>query len=485
MFNHLRSGLYLLRAQNHLLEDSYSEAVNALQKADRLRPGDYNIKRKLGDVWFELMRQEGRAEDAWSMTLRAKEQYIASSRLNPLDALSAYGMARVEARLEQLYPFIHSLAENNPYQPMYWFKEAIRLRPNSTLFHYTMAYYLSRTNRTGELLPFVRTLVRVYPSTYFNLKREPFWSADVREAVKHGLEQAVEQDISLKHAYKALSSIAAEDEEWGSAITHLNQALKFRTFENSNYDFFRLGLLYLKNREHDSAEMSFIRGLSKSEFLEDDLERIYSYYRREKDIGRFPSFFEAVTANFIVTPPMEILHARALYELEEYDNAREILLEVNRRRPEAAAYYWLSRIAEAREEWDIMDLAIQKATVLDPENSEYHYRFSSVLKRLKKFERAEKEASLAIKHRASKPSPWYFNNRAWIRWSRKDFEGAAKDWRSAISLKPGHAPFYARAGEAYAKIAYWPMAEEHYEKAIELDPQNKKYKERLNFVKQN
>ena len=483
MYNHFTAGLYQLKAQNALNEESYTPASEYLKKADLLKPDDYLIKKQLGQASFELMRSEEEPTDAWPMTLKAKEYYIASTRLNPLDAGAAYGMAQVESRLEQLHPFIYPKRGNNPYQPLNLFKRAIKLRPSSITIRYAMAYYLYRTNKKDELLPLVRTLASVYPQAYFNLRKEAFWSTPVREAVKQGLEEAIKQDISPKNARRAMSYLAAEDREWETAIMHFSEALKYRTFENSTYDLFRLGTLYLKNEEQEKAEANFIKGLEKSRSREKDLEWIYGQYRSEKDLEGYTQFYKQVSDRFITTPAMGILHARSLFDLKEYDQAKEVLLAVNKRSPEAVAYYWLSRIAEAEKDWDIMDLTIQKATVLDPENSDYHYRFSSVLKRLKKFERAEKEASLAIKYRSKNPSHGLFNYRAGIRWSRKDYEGAAQDWKAAISLKPGHAKYYAQAGEAYAKIAYWPMAEEYYQKAIELDPGNKRYKERYNEVK--
>ena len=303
------------------------------------------------------------------------------------------------------------------------------------------------------------------------------------EAVKQGLEQAIEQDISLRNAHRAMSYIAAEDKDWEAAIRHYNQVLQYRTFENSTYDYFRLGSLYLKSEEQEKVEANFIKGLDRSRSRDKDLEWIYGQYRKENKLEGFTQFFLQVSNHFISTAAMEILHARAFIDLKEYDQAKEVLLTVNKRSPEAVAYYWLSHIAELEKEWDIMDLAIQKATVLDPENSEYHYKFSRVLNRLKKYERAEKEASLAIKYRSKNPTSGFFNYRAGIRWTMKDYEGAAKDWKSAISLKPDHAAFYAQAGEAYAKLAYWPMAEEHYQKAMELAPNNKRYRDRYNAVK--
>jgi len=127
-----------------------------------------------------------------------------------------------------------------------------------------------------------------------------------------------------------------------------------------------------------------------------------------------------------------------------------------------------------------MELAIQKATVLDPTNSKYHLLFSRVLERLGKLDRAEREAGLAIKHQIE-PSPWLFDHRAWIRWDRKDYTGALQDWESAIKLdsdKQDKAYFYAQAAEVCTRLGDLTLAINYYQKALELDPENKKYQKR-------
>ncbi|MBW1805068.1 MAG: hypothetical protein JRJ06_01620 [Deltaproteobacteria bacterium] len=483
LYNRLMADLHYLRADNSIREKLYGMAAERLKKADAYRHNDYLVKKKQGELFYKLAALKKAAREAYTLTLRSRDAYVAATRLNPLDAEAAYGRARAESRLEQLYPFINSGNRKTPYQPFDWFREAVRLRPNSITFRYAMVYYLYRTGNNNDLLSIVRTLVRVYPPAYYNLRKDAFWSPAVKKSVREGLDRAIEQKISLKDAHRAMSHMAAQEKEWETAIRHYTQALQYRTFENSANDFIHLGSLYLKNKELEKAEAGFIKGLDKSRYREKDLERIFRIFRKEKDLEGFTHFYKQVGNRFITTPSMDILHARAFIDRKEYEHAKETLLAINKRAPEASAYYWLSRIAEAEKEWDIMDLGIQKATVLDPRNSEYHYRFSSVLKRLKKFERAEKEATLAIKYRAKNPSLWLFNHRGWIRWARKDYEGAAKDWKAAISLKPDSAAFHAQTAEAYARLAYWPMAEDYYKKAIKLDPKNKRYKERYNAIR--
>lgn len=479
---HLISQIYSQKAKNFLHERYYGLAASHLKKAFHYQPDDHRISKQLGIVYHKLGRLTPGAKQAFLFTLKAKDYYLEAKRLNPLDAETAYGLAREEARLEKLYKYLYPEKKDNPYQALTYFRNAILLRPNGILYHYALARYLNNPKNTDELLTVVRTLSRIYSPSYHYLKKEPFWSPHVKEAAKKGLDQALEEGISKRETHKAISSLLAGDKEWADAISHYRQALRYQAFDNKAGDYIQLGRLYLKNGEIREAEESFFEALDLSGSKEKDLERLYRLYKNEGYIEELYRFYQQVSRRFILSFRMDILLARSLIDLKRYYKVRQILIELNQKEPRAEAYYWLARIAQIEKDWDSMELAIQKATVLEPLNSHYHLIFSRVLKQIKKLERAEKEAGLAIKHSA-KPSPWLFNHRAWIRWARKNYMGAARDWRLAISMSPKKASFYAQAAEAYRMLGDWPLAMDYYQKAMELDPKNKRYNKRFRELK--
>ena len=474
---HLISQIYSQKAKNFLHERYYGLAASHLKKAFHYQPDDHRISKQLGIVYHKLGRLTPGARQAFFFTLKAKDYYIEANRLNPLDAETFYGLAREEVRLEKLYKYLHPEKKDNPYHALPYFRNAILLRPNGILFHYALARYLNNPKNTDELLTVVRTLSRIYPPAYYYLRKEPFWSPNIKEAVKKGLDQALKKGISKRESHKAMSSLLAGDKEWADAISHYRQALRYQAFDNKAGDYIHLGRLYLKNGEIREAEESFFEALDLSGFKEKDLERLYRLYKNEGCMEELYRFYQQVSRRFILSFRMDILLARSLIDLKRYYKARWILVELNQKEPRAEAYYWLARIAQIEKDWDSMELAIQKATVLEPTNSHYHLIFSRLLKQIKKLERAEKEAGLAIKHSA-KPSPWLFNHRAWIRWARKNYMGAARDWRLAISMSPKKASFYAQAAEAYRMLGDWPTAIDYYQKAMKLDPENKRYNQR-------
>jgi tetratricopeptide (TPR) repeat protein len=477
LYHHFMGGLNQLAGNNYVRDGYYGLAVERLKAAIAYQPSDYETRKDLGDVYYDQGVQKKTAEEAFSLSLRSRNLYVAAKDINPLDAEAAYGAARAEFRLEQLHAFMHPGEGKGPYNALPWFREAVRLRPNSVTFRYAMAQYLHFHNSV-ELLTVVRDLARVYPDSYYRLRKEKFWSQEMREEVKKGIEQAMEQGSSLRQAHKAMSALFAEEERWHEAVSQYSMAIKYRAFENTAADLIHLGYLNMKAGDLEAAETGFITGLQKSTAMEEDLNRIYRIYKAENRLSDFSGLYERAKNRSMTTSRMDIIFSQSLIDEKEYDHAREILMKVNKSGNNAEAYYWLARIAEKEQDWDSMEILIQKATVLSPRNSNYHLVFSNVLKRLKKLEGAEKEATLGLEYEA-KPSPWTFNHRASIRMALKDYEGAAGDWRAAISLRPDYAPFYAQAAEAYAQLAFWPIAAEYYKKAISLSPDNEQYKKRL------
>jgi len=469
------------RAGNLSREGYYGLALSHLEKADHWRPGDYMIQKEMGNTYYKLAGLQPDAEKSFLLTDKAKEHYLETFRLNPLDAEAAYALARGEERLEQLDSYLHPGVKSIRHDPNPYFEEAVRLRPNGILYHYALARSLYRQGKEEELISVVRKLARIYPPSYHYLKKEAFWSPPVMDACKKGLQEAIDGDISPRDrdAHKSISCLMAAEEDWSGAISHYGQVLRYGTFKNTAGDYMHLGRLYLKDNQIVEAENSFLKSLDRSEDKERDLERIYGTYKREGHPDEFSRICRKAGDRYAGYPKMGTLLARSLIDLKQYNKARLILNDINLKEPVAEAWYLLARIAETEKDWDAMELAIQKATVYDPADSRYHLVFSQVLNRRKKLEGAEREADLAIKYQA-KPSPWLYNHRAWIRWSRNGYPGAFRDWRAAIALKPDRASFYAQTAETCIKMGDLAQAVDYYQKAVKLEPENERYRKRYN-----
>ena len=477
----LISQLYFQRANAFIYKGYYGLATNSLNKALRFSPGDYRIFKKLGMAYFKIGRITPMQEKAFSHFTQAKDYSLEAYRLNPLNSEISYSLARQEVILEKLYRHLFPENKENPYKALPYFKKAIQLWPNCMVYNYALARYFYYHKDTNEFLSVISTLFMVYPPAYKYLKNDSFWSPTARKAAKKGLEQAIMKGILRREAHKSMSSILAEEGNWVGAISHFICTLPVQNYKNTSEDYIHLGHLYLKNKELTMAREYFLKGLKLSRSMEKDLEKLFTAYENGGYTEELYHFLDEVRGSFILSNKIEILTARSLIKLKRFNKAKSILMEVNQRKPVSEAYYLLAKIAQIEEDWDRAEIAAQKATVLETTKSQYHLLFSQTLKHLQKLERAEKEASLAIRY-SVKPYPWLFDNRAWIRWGQKKHLMAARDWKMAIKLSPKRASYYTRAAECYVILGNFLRAINYYKKAIELDPENERYKKRYREI---
>jgi tetratricopeptide (TPR) repeat protein len=476
------SQLYVQRSDKLIRNANYGLAINSLNKALRFSPSNAGIFKRLGRVHFKIAQITSPQEERVSYFLQAKNYYLEAYRLNPQNSEISYWLGIQEMALEKLYNRSFPESDNNPYQALPYFKRSIELWPNSMVYNYEFSRYLYCCHKDrNEFLPVVSTLFMVYPPVYRHIKKEPMWSPAAREAAKKGLERAIKKGILKNEACRVMSFIFSEEGDWAGAIRQFKSALSLQGNRNSSEDYKRLGYLYLKNKELHLAATYFIKGLQLSRHMEKDLEGIYNFYGKEGYIEERYNLLDAVRHSFMFSRTIEVLTAQSLISLNRFNKAKVILMDLNRKKPTSDAYYLLAKIAQAEEEWDNAEISAQKATVLDTKKSQYHLLFSQILNHLKKFERAEKEAGLAIRY-STKAYPWLFDNRGWIRWKQRKYRMALEDWEFAIKLSPERAPYYARAAECYMIIGNPSVAIDYYKKAVKLDPENRDYQRRYREI---
>jgi len=449
-------------------------ALNSYKKTVEYQQSDAMARKGLAEVLLNKGMKEESAQDAFYYIQNARDEYVHASFYNPMDAEIAYGLAIVENRLEQLYQNLHPEEKNNPYNALPYFEKAIQLRPNSITFHYALARYLYQHGEKEVLLKTVRSMARMYPPVYDYLKKEPLWSPQVNEAVKSGLLDAINQQVSTAAAQQNLAFLLEEDKKWDKAILHYQKALEFKEDNISAEDYIHLGRLFLQNNQIKDAQINFIKALYVSPSIEKTFSSIGHIFKNTHRIDEYYAFYHEANSRFLFSPKMHITSARYLMDLKQYRRAQRILTDINKQNPDAEAYYWLARIDEIEKDFDAMELHIQKATVIDPSNMNYRQMFLGLLKRLGKQDTAEREIGLMIQN-SDNPSPKFFDERAKLRRNRNDYTGAVEDWKSAIRIAPKNAVFHANIAEAYMKLGNFALALEYYQKAVQLDPDNQSY----------
>jgi len=472
----LVSQLYTHAALDRMEAEAYADAASLLEKAVSVRASDPYAWKNLGRAYYH-MADARPADEAYHYTEKSKRAYLAARRINLNDAEIAYGLARAEARLERMFAY----PEGSPYDALPYFEDALRLRPNGILYHYALARYLHRKNDRESLSKVVAKLAFVYPPVYSYLKNEAFWSTEVRDAVRQGLALSIAEGLSLKSAHAAMSSLMADEKDLSGAVYHYEMSLAQQGAGGDAAVNLRLGDFYLEQGNRRDAETVFWRAVSLGHDREQTLNRICGIYRKNRMLDAFDAFYEKVARRFPLSRRMDIVRAQALIDQDRFAAAGEILERLNRDEPRGDAFYELYRIAEKQKDRDGMMSAIQKATIHDRADSRYHLLFSQLLARENRLEKAEREAALAVQFSRAL-SPGLYTHRAEIRRRRANYPGAAEDYVSAARLQPRNARLYARAAAAYEKGGNQADARNAYRKAMELDPDNRSYRDRLEAI---
>ncbi len=433
--NQLRAEWHLRRAEIALRQHHYAPALQDLRASVARQPGNFLAWQCLGDTYREMANLMTEPAQRSVLLSRAYEHYQTAWSYNRLEANIPFELGRVQLELAGLANGARAtgmvdLARRH-------LGEAIKLRPYRQLYLRTLADLQYRYGPRSDLLITVEEL----GYTVAPRQASPYWrEPEVKEAYRKGLSRAVSAGISLRGAYMGMASVLQEQGNLAEAVRHYRQGMAADDYRNDFMTYRQLGSLQLAAGLDQEAFTSFITMLRLCPDREGELERLYDNFQGRKRADALRVFWGLIEKDFKLSLRFEILQVRNLIELGSYKEAGLLLAELLQRQPLPEVHYWLARLAERQNDWDAMELAAQKATFLESENSEYHLTFSRALAQQKKFPAAEEEASKGIALLSSS-SPWPYNQRAWLRWQRQDFAGAARDWQQALQLKPGHEPF--------------------------------------------
>ncbi len=465
-------GSRFLTAENHgVAEDHLDRALGYI-------PRDDEIHRMLGKLSFDRSLAATEMEPIYRYGSRSAEHFSRALALNPMDAESAYGMARVRERLEVLTEYGYPDAAGPESGPLHYYRTALELRPGGIRFTYGLARYLHRKGMAEALRETVERLVRVSPSVVPRLRSEPFWSPEVRKACMEGLRMAIQEGTALRRAHERLSALLAEEEAWAEAVDHYRAAMEIDAHGNTANTLFHLGGLHLKAGNEKQAFDLLVDGLTRSRDPEAWMKKAFGLFAGQDRPHLAAALHAAAQERYPrYRDVLEILWARFLMGQNRPEDARGVL-EGLAERSNPEAYFLLARIAQRQGDWDRVELAIQKATLLDPRNLQYRLMFSQVLQRFGKLDRAEMEADAAIRF-SPEPTPGIYNHRAGIRWKKGEYRGAAEDWGRAFELAPDRAVYRSNMGRAQEKLGNKHLALSHYRAALELDPDNERYRKQL------
>ena len=426
-------------------------------------------------------KEKGLSLSSYGLLVRSKYYLTQASTIEPAHYINAYWLTQTEEGLEKAYPWLYP-KRPNPFNAYPYYQKTLPLRPGGITVRYALLKYLHYKGQNLKIPELVQYMMEIHPPSYRYLKKEPFYKDELIPYVEKGLHSAIEKDILPRDAFTALSDIKFRKNNFEQAIVYYQKLLDHKPALNKSNQYIHMASLYLKALKFEKSYEFFEKGLLLTENSNSTINRIYYIFKREKLFSEFFGLYIHLQARDLETQELEMAVAKCWMNMGKPGLAKARLTRINAAHPHAPAYYLLAKIAQKEKNWDQMETAAQKATRLDQRNPGYYLLFSQALNYQKKYVHAEETATKAIQY-STKENPWYFHQRAWIRWSQKKYGQAAADWETAFAIKPDRSEFPYRIAQAYEREGQFKIALSYTQKAIALAPDNPKYKELQTRIK--
>ncbi len=151
--------------------------------------------------------------------------------------------------------------------------------------------------------------------------------------------------------------------------------------------------------------------------------------------------------------------------------ALKLLEEAERRNPHYVhVFHERAMILSAQNDWSKATTAFRKAIDLSPLNALRYKAAAEVLFGVKRFKEAIEVLEIAVKHKLDFPDLHHYLSQAKL--ALKDYKGAAKHIRSALSADPENVPYLNQLGICMKETGEHEEAMKAYNQAIKNDPQN-------------
>lgn len=356
----------------------------------------------LGKSWHVKTQREGlNPLDFHAGMTQSLDHYNNAFKFGAVNLFTVRGAADTKAALEFSYARLFP-EKANPYNALDLFERLIKVNPNGLESNIAFSNYLFNKEMTERLQVQAGNTARIYPSLG-RLRKEVFFTQETQEAVRTGFSQALEQGIMPRTACFSLSAMAEKDRDFQTALAYYQKGLSLSERPPSAGAMLKLGILLLKTGRESEARNAFASALKKSASPSKQLRTIYAVFKRRDNLTGFIELLHDIEKEYLEPVERLLYLARAQTELKQPDHARKTLEKLNSITPDPRAYKMLADLARKEKDWDAMELAIQRATVLDPDNAAYFNILADVLVYQKKYRSAAVYMEKALKYDPGNP----------------------------------------------------------------------------------
>lgn len=482
---HYQKGIGLIQSEQlDKAEEELSLAYNRLPFKTLIQSvttDEQRIATALGNLFFEKANAAEKLLGALGELRKSSAWFQQAVSLNGYDYSAAYGLANTVVALH----YLHNLVipdRINLYDAAAYYKKALELRPNSIATYMRFTEYLAETDNVEMLAGVIQKLISLSPSTYNTLRKQKYYSEMYYGSVRKGLQNALKNESTVRDAYLALTLLAQDENDRDQAVKFYSAAMALDPEGNSGSNYFTYGRLLLAADRDEEALQEFIKALMKSANHDKMINSVCNVYRQAKKYNSLAELYTKAESKLRLSQLFDICLAGNLADAGQDDLAIARLNRVDDKKYFGEKFYTLNRIYVTRKDWDNAELAIQRATVYEPDNSRYYYEFAKTLLRQNKLSQAEQALNHAVKY-SEKPNQWYLLQRGQVRYRLKKYNEALADYLKAVSLGEDNAVFYYHASTAFSSLGNIDSALKFAMKAFELAPDNETYKDHMKAMK--
>jgi tetratricopeptide (TPR) repeat protein len=477
LYSHAAADIYASVGRNKAEDGDQSTAQEYLYISLQYAPDEAVNWLTYAEFFYNAAKAAQTKAAALQLLTQAQNAYKKSIKLNPLEGNAWLGLGYTCWWLSRFEGF------ENEYEGV----EANLLRAlatdlNNGEFLYSVANYYFSNGKNEKGLTHVKRLASNYPNAYQHLRKATYWSGEIKEYFEKGLKLATANRRVGRNALTALASIAADEQDWHSAVSYTQEINNRFYAENSPSLYLSLGTYYLKLGSQEEAKTAFLRALRFPQEPERTLNNLLWAHKQANALDIYIDLCkEASEFNETVHQALPLFLGKAHFYNSKLELAAESLHRYQGIRESAEVHYYLAEIALRKKDWDTAEIESQKCIVLEPENSHYHYLFARSLQAQKKFDLALKAIDKAIQN-CNPPMHYYYNMRGWLHWSMGNYQLAVGDWEKGFEIAPENANYPAQIAMAYKNLDNYREAERYYLAAIRLDPRNNRFRQQLQSV---
>ncbi|MCX7794756.1 MAG: tetratricopeptide repeat protein [Thermodesulfovibrionales bacterium] len=194
-------------------------------------------------------------------------------------------------------------------------------------------------------------------------------------------------------------------------------------------------------------------------------------YGMKGDIKRAMEFLQKAYETMPDSPKVNYAFAFGLMERGDLERAEQYLKNAIALAEDPRAYSLFSELCERQGRIDEAIIYIERASYLEPENSNYLTRLGYLLRLKGRLDEAEKAWLKAI--RLDKNNADAYVNLGSLMYERGFLKKAYEYYRRALEIDPNSYEALVGAGNVIDELGNYSIAKEMYERAMKIDPQRK------------